>query len=110
MAKNEMGGEGGVSPRKAMAGVGLNDVKTGGPNFGVESFEAANRHGGQHPDHVAGTGHKAHLEDHERAIGEPIHHTKHHHPAQAAPNHGPHHPDGYGFYQHAHHPEHRPVK
>lgn len=103
-----MSGGGGVSPRKAMAGVGIHDANVGGSNFGVQSFESgAQRHGGHHPDHVAGTGAGAHLADHDRAIGHAIHHTRHHHPAQAAPHHGPHHPDGYMHHQHEDHPEHR---
>lgn len=99
-------GEKGMSPRKA---IGAGEIHVGGTNFGIESFEeGAQRHGGHHPDHVAGTGTKEPLEDHERAIGHAIHHTKHHHPAQAAPHHGPHHPEGYMFgHQHAQHPEHR---
>lgn len=101
-----MSGKAGVSPRKAMAGVGMHDAEMAGSTFGVESFDRAQRHGGAHPDAMAGTGSK-HLEDHERGIGHSIHHTKDHHPAQAAPHHGPHHPGGYQFgHQHEDHPRH----
>jgi hypothetical protein len=82
--------EHGMSPRKAMA-----SGASGGGNFGVEPFHEAQGHSGDHPDHVAQTGHHGAMADHERAIGHPIHHTKHHHPAQAAPDHGPHHVDGH---------------
>lgn len=92
-----MDGSVGMSPRKAM-GHGMGE---GAGNFGVGEFaSSAVRHGGQHPDAVAGTGAKPTLEDHERGIGEPIHHTKGHYPAQAAPHHGPTHPGGY---MHGHH-------
>jgi len=85
-----MAGNMGMSPRKAMGHEGA------GGNFGVDSFGEAQRHMGTHPDAKAMTGAKPHLADHERAIGEPIHHAKHHHPAQAAAKHGPHHVEGYG--------------
>ena len=84
-----MAGEMGMSPRKAMGHEGA------GHNFGVDSFAEAQNHAGTHPDARAMTGAKEPLKDHERAIGEPIHHTRHHHPAQAAPHHGPHHVEGY---------------
>ncbi len=89
-----MGGEKGISPRKAMA----SGEAHGGGTFGVESFHEANGHMGPHPDHVAHTGMDGHLADHERGAGPGIHHTRHHHPAQAAPDHGPHHVDGYGHH------------
>lgn len=90
-----MGGEKGMSPRKAIAGAGMREANTGGKgDFGVASFEDAQSHSGHHPDHIAGTGGNT-LGDHERGVGHPIHHTRHHHPAQAAPHHGPHHPDGH---------------
>jgi|HubBroStandDraft_3_1064219.scaffolds.fasta_scaffold129045_2 hypothetical protein len=80
-----MGGERGMSPRKAMA-----SGMAHGEGFGVESFHEMNGGAGEHPDHKAGTGEKRHMEDHERATPPGIHHTKGHHPAQAAPRHGPH--------------------
>ena len=86
-----MAGELGMSPRKAMA-----SGKTDGGSFGMESFGAMNGGTGAHPDHVAHTGMKPHLGDHERATPPAIHHTKGHMPAQAAPRHGPHHPGGHG--------------
>ncbi len=95
-----------MSPRKAIAGAGYGVHESGGASFGVEPFAAAQKHGGHHPDHIAGTGTKPPMEDHERAIGHGIHHTKNHHPAQAAPHHGPHHPDGYQMHQHEQHPKH----
>lgn len=82
----------GMSPRKAM-GSGKGDS---GGNFGVEGFGDAHSGMGMHPDAKAGTGAKGMMDDGDRAIGMPVHHTKGHHPAQAAPNHGPHHVDGYG--------------
>lgn len=87
-----MSAETGVSPRKGMAmGEG-----PGSGNFGVQSFEeGALKCAGTHPDAMAKTGAKPHLEDHERGIGHPIHHTDGHHPAQAAPDHGPTHPGGH---------------
>ena len=95
MPKGMMAGEKGMSPRKAIAGMGEHEANTGTGGFGVKSFDEAQGHAGHHPDRMAATGGN-HLEDHERGIGHPIHHTKHHHPAQAAPHHGPHHVDGYG--------------
>lgn len=86
-----MAGEKGMSPRKAMA----SGMAKGG-NFGVESFAEMNDGTGKHPDHVAHTGMKGAMEDHERATPPGIHHTKGHMPAQAAPRHGPHHPGGHG--------------
>jgi hypothetical protein len=86
-----MDGSKGMSPRKSMAA----GMTHGGGNFGVESFAEGNAHGGTHPDAANHTGRKGAMEDGERGIGEPIHHTKHHHPSQAAPHHGPHHVDGY---------------
>lgn len=107
MLPKGMGGEGGVSPRKMMAGVGEHEANTGNSGFGVQSFAEANSHGGHHPDHVAGTGAKGAMEDGDRAIGHGLHHTEHHHPSQAAPHHGPHHPDGYMHgHQHEDHPRH----
>jgi hypothetical protein len=103
-----MKGGAGMAPRKAIAGAVGHEVHEGGENFGVQSFEHAQNHMGHHPDHVAMTGAKEPLEDHERGVGHPIHHTRHHHPAQASPHHGPHHPDGYGHHQHEEHPEHHP--
>lgn len=91
--KKVMGGKGepevGMSPRKAM-GHGE------GGNFGTKSFSETQGHMGTHPDAKAGTGAKGAMEDGDRAIGMPIHHTKDHHPSQAAPHHGPHHVAGYG--------------
>lgn len=82
----------GMSPRKVMAGA------ASGGNFGVESFEAMNGGLGPHPDHSAHTGRKGAMAESERAIAEPVHHTKGHHPSQAAPNHGPMHVNGYGHH------------
>ena len=95
MAKHEdgMGGEKGMSPRKAMAS---GAVKMGGGNFGAEPFHEMNDGTGPHPDHTAHTGMKPHLGDHERATPPAIHHTRDHMPAQAAPKHGPHMPGGHG--------------
>jgi hypothetical protein len=87
-----MAGEKGMSPRKAMA----SGLAKGG-NFGVGSFGAMNGGTSPHPDHVAHTGMKGAMEDHERATPPGIHHTKGHMPAQAAPRHGPHHPGGHGM-------------
>lgn len=94
MRKSEsiMGGDAGISPRKAMAS-GMGD---GAGNFGVESHQAA--HGGPseiHPDQKVRTGAKGAVADGERGIGAAIHHTKGHLPAQAAPDHGPTHPGGH---------------
>ena len=89
--KKGMGGELGMSPRKAMA-----SGKTGDGSFGTESYDEEHGGMGPHPDHTAHTGMKPHLQDGERATPPAIHHTKGHHPAQAAPHHGPHHPGGYG--------------
>ena len=96
MAKHEhgMGGEGGISPRKAMA----SGMTHEGGNFGVEPFHEMNGGTGMHPDHAAHTGMKPHLEDHERATPPAIMHTKGHHPAQAAPRHGHTHPGGHGHH------------
>ncbi len=105
MAKHKMGGmkgmdgSEGMSPRKSMAS-GLHEADTGSGGFGVKSFSEAQGHSGDHPDHTAGTGRMGHMEDGDRAIGEPIHHTKGHFPAQAAPNHGPTHVDGHGMSEH----------
>jgi hypothetical protein len=93
----------GMSPRKAMA-----SGKGGEGNFGVQSYEEEHGGMGTHPDAKAGTGAKGAMEDHERGIGHPIHHTKGHLPAQAAPGHGPHHVEGYGDHHgREQHPEHR---
>ena len=91
-----MAGEKGMSPRKAM---GMGHGSDGG-NFGVENY--ADQHGASetHPDAKAMTGAKPVLEDHERGIGHPVHHTKGHHPAQASPDHGPTHPGGHGMHDH----------
>ena len=86
-----MGGEHGMSPRKAMA-----SGKMGGGSFGAEPYHEMNGGSGEHPDHTAGTGEKPHMQDSERATPPAIHHTKQHMPAQAAPRHGPHHPGGHG--------------
>jgi len=88
-----MGGDAGMSPRKAMAS-GKGD---GGGNFGVENY--ADMHGSAetHPDAKAMTGAKGAMADGDRGIGMPVMHTKGHHPAQAAPNHGPTHPGGHGM-------------
>lgn len=88
-----MGGEKGMSPRKAMA----SGMMKGG-NFGAEPFHEMNDGTGMHPDHAAHTGMKGAMEDHERATPPAIHHTKGHMPAQAAPRHGPHHPGGHGMW------------
>lgn len=77
---------GGVSPRKRMAGAGGD-----GGSFGTIPFDHAVNHHGEHQDHVEHTGMAPTMEDHERAAGMPIHHTRGHHPAQPAPDHGPHH-------------------
>lgn len=89
-----MGGSAGMSPRKAMAS-GMTEAKDVGGNFGVKSFGDANGHAGEHPDHKMRTGEKGAMADGDRAIGDPISHTKGHLPAQAAPMHGPTHVDGY---------------
>lgn len=88
-----MGGEKGMSPRKAMA-----SGKMGGGSFGAEPYHEMNGGHEMHPDHAAGTGEKPHMEDHERATPPAIHHSKGHHPAQAAPRHGPHHVGGHGMW------------
>ena len=90
MAKG-MGGEMGMSPRKAMA-----SGKSGDGNFGAEPMGKMQGGMGAHPDHTAHTGQDGAMGDGERGAGPGIHHTKGHHPAQAAPDHGPHHPGGYG--------------
>ncbi len=87
-----MGGDAGMSPRKAMAS-GMGDSG----NFGVGSFDKDLQRATSHPDQKAMTGSKGAMEDGERGIGGAIHHTKGHHPAQAAPNHGPTHPGGHGM-------------
>lgn len=86
-----MAGGDGMSPRKAMAS-GKGD---GGGNFGVDAY--GNMHGGagMHPDAKAGTGAMGAMDDGDRGIGDPVHHTKGHLPAQASPNHGPTHPGGH---------------
>lgn len=89
-----MGGSAGMSPRKAMG----HGMGAGSGNFGVEDFEAMHGPSETHPDAKARTGAKPVMEDHERAIGMPVHHTKGHHPAQAAPDHGPTHPGGHGMH------------
>ena len=96
MAKHEhgMGGEGGISPRKAMA----SGMTHEGGNFGVEPFHEMNGGTGMHPDHAAHTGMKPDLEEHEGATPPAIMHTKGHHPAQAAPRHGHTHPGGHGHH------------
>lgn len=102
MAKKSKGmmSESGMSPRKAMAS-GMHEADTGGSGaFGVKSFTEAQGHAGPHPDETAKTGHKGHMEDSDRAIGDPVMHSKNHHPAQAAPRHGPTHVDGYGMSDH----------
>jgi hypothetical protein len=86
-----MGGKG-MSPRKATA---MGNGPDGSGNAGVESFAEAQSHAGQHPDARAMTGAMGAMEDGDRGIGAPVHHTKGHHPAQAAPSHGPHHVEGY---------------
>lgn len=97
--KGKMGGDSmmaggeGKSPRKAMAEGG-----SAGGNFGVEGYGDAHGAARQHPDAMAGTGRKGMMEDGDRAIGHPVHHTKGHHPAQAAPDHGPTHPGGHGMH------------
>ena len=80
-----MAGEKGMSPRKAMA----SGMIKGGGNFGAVSYSEAHGGAGMHPDHVAGSGEKGMMQDHERATPPAIHHTKRHLPAQAAPHHGP---------------------
>lgn len=92
-----MGGDAGMSPRKAMAS-GKGD---GGGNFGVENY--ASMHGPKetHPDAKAMTGAKGAMADGERGIGGAITHTKGHFPAQASPNHGPTHPGGHGMSHYA---------
>lgn len=90
MAKG-MGGEMGMSPRKAMA-MG----KSGDGNFGAEPFHGMNGGMGDHPDHTAHTGMKGAMMDGERATPPAIHHTKGSHPSQAAPRHGMSHTAGYG--------------
>jgi hypothetical protein len=86
------GHESGMSPRKAMA----SGHGEGGGTFGVEPFHEVQGGGEMHPDHMAHTGMKPHMEDHERGAPPAIHHTKGHLPAQAAPDHGPNHPGGHG--------------
>jgi hypothetical protein len=78
-----MGGEKGMSPRKAMASGAIK-----GGNFGAEPFHEMNGGSGMHPDHAAHTGMKGAIEDHERGTPPAVHHTKKHLPAQAAPRHG----------------------
>ncbi len=95
-----MGGEMGMSPRKAMAS---GKIKGGaGENFGVRPYPQD--HGtplGQHPDARAATGEKGALDDDERGAGPGVQHGKHNHRAQAAPDHGPQHVDGYGLHDRA---------
>ena len=74
MAKG-MGGELGMSPRKAMA-----SGKSGDGNFGAEAFHSMQGGMGEHPDHTAHTGMKGAMGDHERSTPPAIHHTKGHHP------------------------------
>ena len=93
MAKG-MGGEMGMSPRKAMA-----SGKSGDGNFGAEHFDKVQGGMGAHPDHTAHTGMDGHMPDGERATPPGIHHTKGHHPAQAAPRHGGTHVAGYGHHK-----------
>ena len=72
-----MDGGKGMSPRKAMAG------GADGGNFGVGKI--VNK-AGEHPDR--NMGHEP-MADSDRAIGDPIHHSRDMLPAQAAPKHGP---------------------
>ena len=85
MSEDGMDGSKGMSPRKAMA----SGMVKGGGNFGAEPFHEMNGGTGMHPDHMAGTGEKGAMGDHERSTPPAIHHTKGHHPSQAAPRHGP---------------------
>lgn len=91
-----MDGSKGMSPRKAMAS-GM-AMSAGGENFGVEPFHEVQGGIGMHPDHMAHTGMKGAMEDHERGAPPAVHHTKGHMPAQAAPDHGPTHVAGYGHH------------
>jgi hypothetical protein len=90
-----MAGGKGMSPRKAMA----SGMTSDGGSFGVKNY--ASEHGSPetHPDAKAMTGAKPALEDHERGIGDSIHHAKNHFPAQASPDHGPTHPGGHGMHE-----------
>ena len=92
MAKG-MGGELGMSPRKAMA-----SGKSGDGNFGAEKFDSMHGGMGPHPDHTAHTGMKGAMGDGERGTPPAINHTKAHLPAQAAPRHGGTHVAGYGLH------------
>ena len=85
----KMRGDAGMSPRKAMAG------GADGGSFGVGSYPGSGAK--MHPDHMAKTGMKPHLEDGDRGVGMPIKHAKGHLPAQAAPHHGPMHEAELGF-------------
>lgn len=97
MAKHSEGGLDGSKGYSARKGMGMGTVHGGG-NFGVDGFGGTHHSLGDHPDATSRTGQKAHMEDSERAVGHPIHHTRHHHPSQAAPHHGPHHVDGYAHH------------
>ena len=80
--------KGGMSPRKAYAS-GMKEAAgpaTSGGSFGVKSYDSMH---GAPENEDRGMGHEA-MDDGERGIGMPIHHTKGHMPAQAAPDHGPH--------------------
>jgi len=79
MAVKSMEGGDGMSPRKSMA---MGKASMGSDSFGVKPMGNA----GQHPDR-----NMVHnpMEDKDRGIGMPIHHTHGYHPAQAAPSHGP---------------------
>lgn len=49
------------------------------------------------PIHSSKIGEAGAMSDGSRGIGDPIHHSKDHHPAQAAPDHGPMHLKELGF-------------
>lgn len=86
-----MAGGNGYSPRKAMA-MGKSD----GGSFGVEPGLATSGRR-MSPDHTAGTGLKGAMDDGDRGVGHPIHHSPGMQPAQAAPIHGPHFEKEMGF-------------
>ena len=46
---------------------------------------------------MSGVGQAGAMDDSQRSVGDPIHHSKGHLPAQAAPMHGPHHESEMGF-------------
>lgn len=94
MAKHEGGG---IKQRKMMA---MGHGPLSGGSFGV--VDHAFEHDGITSEDK-GLGEKAHMADHERAIGHPIERGKGMMPMQAHPDHGPHRHPGHHSGKNHHH-------